>query len=149
MVLKYRTTLPDGREVGRSEEATPFKVSDLIPGWQEALQYMAVTLSEEDWDIDGVRDLEAGMPRVRQQLRSGETWELDVLEGHLDDGDLAASVKAKQAVLDSLAVIGRAAHVDAPEFKARVASARGMRLVRRKLRSSCWATRPSRERRPP
>ena len=40
VVLKYRTTLPDGREVGRSEEATPFKVSDLIPGWQEALQYM-------------------------------------------------------------------------------------------------------------
>jgi FKBP-type peptidyl-prolyl cis-trans isomerase len=40
VVLKYRATLPDGREVGRSEEATPFKVSDLMPGWQEALQHM-------------------------------------------------------------------------------------------------------------
>jgi FKBP-type peptidyl-prolyl cis-trans isomerase len=40
VVLNYRTTLPDGREVGRSEKATPFKVSELIPGWQEALQHM-------------------------------------------------------------------------------------------------------------
>jgi FKBP-type peptidyl-prolyl cis-trans isomerase len=40
VVLKYRTTLPDGREVGRSDKAAAFKVDELNPAWQEALQHM-------------------------------------------------------------------------------------------------------------
>lgn len=47
---------------------------------EEALQYMAVVLAEEDWDIDGERDMNAGLPRVSEQLRTGKQWELDVLD---------------------------------------------------------------------
>jgi len=47
---------------------------------EEALQYMAVVLAEEDWNIDGERDLNAGLPRVSEQLVTGKQWELDVLD---------------------------------------------------------------------
>ena len=59
-----------------------YESSDEVSGAlrEEALQYMAVTLSEEDWDIDGYRDVNAGLPRVRQQLQTGADWELDVLD---------------------------------------------------------------------
>jgi FKBP-type peptidyl-prolyl cis-trans isomerase len=41
VVVKYRTMLPDGREIGRSPDAaTPLKMNKLLPGWQEALQHM-------------------------------------------------------------------------------------------------------------
>ncbi|MBN1946290.1 MAG: tetratricopeptide repeat protein [Bradymonadales bacterium] len=53
-----------------------------IPGAlrEEALQYMAVVLSEEDWDLDGVRDQEAGMPRVRRYLAGNAAWEQNVCD---------------------------------------------------------------------
>jgi cellulose synthase operon protein C len=47
---------------------------------EEALQYIAVTLAEEDWDLDGRRDAEAGLPRVRHWLTTGADWERDVTE---------------------------------------------------------------------
>jgi FKBP-type peptidyl-prolyl cis-trans isomerase len=40
VVLRYRGTLPDGREFDRSQGTAQFSVGELIPGWQEALQYM-------------------------------------------------------------------------------------------------------------
>lgn len=47
---------------------------------EEALQYMAVVLAEDDWDLDGVRDAEAGMPRVRDFVREETDWEREVAE---------------------------------------------------------------------
>jgi FKBP-type peptidyl-prolyl cis-trans isomerase len=40
VVIKYRGTLPDGREFDRSEGAAEFSLQEVIPGWQEALQQM-------------------------------------------------------------------------------------------------------------
>ncbi len=40
VVLRYRGTLPDGREFDRSQGTAKFSVAELMPGWQEALQYM-------------------------------------------------------------------------------------------------------------
>ena len=47
---------------------------------EEALQYLAVVLAEMDWNLDGERDVDAGLPRVRAQLSTGAPWELDVLD---------------------------------------------------------------------
>jgi FKBP-type peptidyl-prolyl cis-trans isomerase FklB len=40
VTLKYRGTLPDGREISRSEEATRYRLGEVLPAWQEALQQM-------------------------------------------------------------------------------------------------------------
>jgi FKBP-type peptidyl-prolyl cis-trans isomerase len=40
VVLKYRGTLPDGREFDRSDGQAEFSVQEVIPGWQEALLQM-------------------------------------------------------------------------------------------------------------
>jgi len=40
VMLNYRGTLPDGREISRSEEAAPYRLAEVLPAWQEALQHM-------------------------------------------------------------------------------------------------------------
>lgn len=40
VVLKYRGTLPDGREFDRSEGEARYSLGEVIPGLQEALQLM-------------------------------------------------------------------------------------------------------------
>ena len=46
----------------------------------EALQYLAVVLAELDWNLDGERDHDAGLARVRSQLTTGASWELEALD---------------------------------------------------------------------
>lgn len=45
----------------------------------EAVQYIAVSLAEQDWDLDGVVDPEFGLPRVRQYLSGDLPYEREVL----------------------------------------------------------------------
>lgn len=46
---------------------------------EESVQYIAIALAEEDWDLDGVRDEDYGLPRVRKYLNSGQSYEREVL----------------------------------------------------------------------
>lgn len=45
----------------------------------EAIQYIAVSLAEQDWDLDGAVDDEFGMPRVKEYLAGDEPYEREVL----------------------------------------------------------------------
>jgi len=45
----------------------------------ESIQYIAVSLAEQDWDLDGSVDSEFGMPRVRAYLSGDEPYEREVL----------------------------------------------------------------------
>jgi TolA-binding protein len=46
---------------------------------EEAIQYLAISLSEEDWDNDGEPDEDFGMTRVRRYLSGQEPYEQEVL----------------------------------------------------------------------
>lgn len=46
---------------------------------EESVQYIAIALAEEDWDLDGVRDDDYGLPRVRKYLNKGQSYEREVL----------------------------------------------------------------------
>ncbi|MFW5966378.1 MAG: tetratricopeptide repeat protein [Persicimonas sp.] len=46
---------------------------------EEAIQYIAVSLSEEDWDLDGSVDEDFGLPRVRHYLDGDHEYEREVL----------------------------------------------------------------------
>lgn len=45
----------------------------------EAVQYMAVSLAEDDWDLDGITDPEFGLTRVKQYLPGEKPYEREVL----------------------------------------------------------------------
>ncbi len=45
----------------------------------EAIQYLAIAVQEEDWDGDGLPDADAGLPRVKQYINTGHAYETDVL----------------------------------------------------------------------
>lgn len=45
----------------------------------ESIQYIAVSLAEQDWDLDGAVDDQFGMPRVRSYLGGDEPYEREVL----------------------------------------------------------------------
>jgi cellulose synthase operon protein C len=45
----------------------------------EAIQYIAVSLAEEDWDLDGAVDDDFGLPRVKKYLKGDEPYEREVL----------------------------------------------------------------------
>jgi TolA-binding protein len=47
---------------------------------EEALQYFAISIAEEDWDLDGERDLEFVMPRVGQYLGEDLEYTSEVLD---------------------------------------------------------------------
>jgi TolA-binding protein len=45
----------------------------------EAVQYMAISLGEDDWDLDGVTDPDFGLKRVMQYLPGAKAYEREVL----------------------------------------------------------------------
>ncbi len=45
----------------------------------EAIQYIAVSLAEEDWNLDRAVDANFGMPRVKKYLDEGKPYEREVL----------------------------------------------------------------------
>ena len=45
----------------------------------EALQYLAISLNEDDWDDDGVTDLDAGIKRIKRYLSSKEPYQAELL----------------------------------------------------------------------
>ena len=47
---------------------------------EEALQYFAISVAEEDWDLDGLVDPPFVMGRVDQYLGEDEAWTLEVLD---------------------------------------------------------------------
>jgi hypothetical protein len=60
----------------------------------------------------------------RDECLAGIEQLLETLETKLEDGNLAESAAAKQAVLDALDLIGHHPQVSNPEFKARIVAAR-------------------------
>ena len=50
----------------------------------EAVKYIAVSLAEEDWDLDRKVDDDFGLPRVKKYLGSGKTYEREVLTELVD-----------------------------------------------------------------
>ncbi|MBA2662518.1 MAG: tetratricopeptide repeat protein [Bradymonadaceae bacterium] len=46
---------------------------------EEAVQYIAIALAEEDWDLDGARDDDYGLVRVKKYLRGEHDYEREVL----------------------------------------------------------------------
>lgn len=46
----------------------------------EALQYLAISLNEDDWDDDGVTDPGAGFKRVQRYLKSDESYQAELLD---------------------------------------------------------------------
>ena len=49
---------------------------------QEAIDYLARSLAEDDWDGDGEADENAGVARALAYLKSGEPFELEILEAY-------------------------------------------------------------------
>ena len=47
---------------------------------EESIQYLAISLQEDDWDDDGEPDLESGLARVRNYLENGHKFEIDVVK---------------------------------------------------------------------
>lgn len=45
----------------------------------ESIQYIAVSLAEQDWDLDGAVDPDFGLPRVKTYLSGDEPYEREVL----------------------------------------------------------------------
>ena len=50
----------------------------------EALQYLAISLNEDDWDDDGITDLNAGFKRVARYLSSQEGYQAELLDKLVD-----------------------------------------------------------------
>ena len=50
----------------------------------EALQYLAISLNEDDWDDDGITDLNAGFKRVSRYLSSKENYQAELLDKLVD-----------------------------------------------------------------
>ena len=51
--------------------------SDLV---EESIQYLAISLQEEDWDDDGEPDLDSGLSRLQRYLEEGHTHEATVVK---------------------------------------------------------------------
>ena len=60
------------REVAQGK--TGFELRD------EALQYLAISLNEDDWDDDGITDPGAGFKRVQRYLKSKESYQAELLD---------------------------------------------------------------------
>ena len=46
----------------------------------EAIQYLAISLQEEDWDADGLPDPESGLARALRYVKGDREYEVEVLE---------------------------------------------------------------------
>ena len=46
---------------------------------EEAIQYMAISLAEEDWNLDGAKDENFGLVRVREYISGEKPYEREVL----------------------------------------------------------------------
>ena len=71
---------------------------------EEALQYYAISIAEEDWDLDGERDPDFVMGRVRQYLQNGKEYEIEVLdrlaELLMENQRFGYAAEVFQAILD-------------------------------------------------
>jgi TolA-binding protein len=45
----------------------------------EAMQYLAISLNEDDWDDDGVTDLDAGIKRIKRYLSGRDKYQAELL----------------------------------------------------------------------
>jgi cellulose synthase operon protein C len=45
----------------------------------EAVQYLAISIQEDDWDGDGEPDVDSGLPRIRSYLEADQAYEADVI----------------------------------------------------------------------
>lgn len=64
-------------EYSDAQEAKTGKSGSVLRA--EAVQYMAISLAEEDWNLDGITDDEFGLGRVRQYLPATKAYEREVL----------------------------------------------------------------------
>ncbi len=71
---------------------------------EEAIQYLAISLSEEDWDNDGIPDENFGMERVGKYLSGDEPYNREVLvklaDILFDNTRYEEAVKVYRAALD-------------------------------------------------
>ena len=64
-------------EYSDAEEAKTGKSGSVLRA--EAVQYMAISLAEEDWDLDGITDNEFGLARVKRYVPAVKPYEREVL----------------------------------------------------------------------
>ena len=50
----------------------------------EAIQYLAISLNEDDWDDDGITDVGAGFKRVKRYLSGKESYQAELLDKLVD-----------------------------------------------------------------
>lgn len=46
----------------------------------EAVQYIAISLAEADWDLDGKKDADFGLPRIQRYITGDKPYEREVLD---------------------------------------------------------------------
>jgi TolA-binding protein len=50
----------------------------------EAIEYLAISISDEDWDGDGLPDADSGIPRVRTYVRGEKPYDVELLRALAD-----------------------------------------------------------------
>lgn len=89
---------------------------------KEAIDYLAASLAEDDWDGDGVKDPDAGVPRALSYLSEGKPYEGAILEAYAESlYDLHERPKYLEAVMAYQTLIQRAPNDPRnPERQARI-----------------------------
>ena len=72
-IKNFRTLI----EFSDAKEAKTGKSGSVLRA--EAVQYMAISLAEEDWDLDGIKDDAFGLERTKQYLPGSKAYEREVL----------------------------------------------------------------------
>lgn len=72
-IKNFRTLI----EFSDAKEARTGKSGSVLRA--EAVQYMAISLAEEDWDLDGIKDDAFGLERTKQYLPGAKAYEREVL----------------------------------------------------------------------
>lgn len=69
----------------------------------EAIEYLAISISDEDWDADGVPDEDAGVPRVKKYITGERPYDVELLralaERFHDDARHAEAVATMRQLL--------------------------------------------------
>ncbi|MEM9302424.1 MAG: DUF349 domain-containing protein [Pseudomonadota bacterium] len=139
----HRTVLEqqpiDGRLARLSEEADRLdqrrvdaaRLAKLQERWDQAWSARKPTLHDEglrrrfEERLAALESAVASQDARREEALERVDSRMEKLESELEEGHLATAVKAKQAVLDDLALIGKHPKIDDVAFKGRVAAARG------------------------
>ncbi|MGM0574827.1 MAG: tetratricopeptide repeat protein [Myxococcota bacterium] len=89
---------------------------------KEAVDYLAASLAEDDWDSDGLDDPDAGVDRALSYLSGGEPYERDIIERYAATlVELADREKWQEAVqvYDRLIAMNPM-HDEAPEYQGEI-----------------------------